>query len=208
MGELRQTMLRRPNRKGFMAPFTILELVQALEGIMGTERRDEALRAARVYRLPEADEPVREDKVARLHQTVRQLWPEEAPVITARAGQAVAIDLLTRQISKKAQTMLSGMPRATGAWLLAKTVHQNAWTFCGSGTLVIESDTRFVLKDNPIVAGETSDLPVCQFHASLFEHLYASLIHPRLTCREVACRTKGDPACVFEFTFDKAASQD
>jgi len=107
-------------------------------------------------------------------------------------------------ISERAQTLLSKMPRATGAWLLAKTARQNAWTFSGSGELEIESESRFILRDNPLVVGEESETAVCHFHAGLFEKLFSTLIHPRLVCQEVACHARGDNACVFEFTMAKS----
>lgn len=159
-----------------------------------------ALRAAQLFRLPEDDEPVREDKAARLHQAVRRLWPEESVMISKIAGAGAARKIMESQITEKAQQMLLKMPRATGAWLLAKTVRQNSWTFSGTGEFVVESESRFILRENPIVVGEEATTTVCHFHASLFEKLFSTLIHPRLVCNEVACHAKGDEACVFEFT--------
>lgn len=200
MAETLPVPLRRPNRPGFMAPFLVLELTRTLEIVRGDADCKKALRVAQIHRLPDIDEPVREDKVARLHQTVRQLWPDEAHKITSQAGAGAGQRIMETQITAKAQSMLAQMPRATGAWLLAQTARQNAWTFSGSGEFVVESETRFTLRENPIVVGETSDVMVCHFHASLFEHLFSVLIHPRLTCEEIACHAKGDDACVFQFT--------
>lgn len=197
-------LLRRPNKTGFMAPFVVLEMVLAIEDILGKGAKDDALKDAQLFRLPDADEPVREDKAARLHQTVRRLWPDDAVDICVQAGGEAAQRIMETQITSKAQTMLSKMPRATGAWLLAKTARQNAWTFSGSGDFVVESEQRFVLTENPIIVGEESLETVCHFHASLFERLFSTLIHPGLVCREVACSARGDAACVFEFTLTNA----
>lgn len=192
--------LRRPNKPGFLAPFIVLEMASAIEYMMGADNLEIALKDAQLHRLPGLDEPVREDKAARLHQAVRRLWPAEANSIATRAGAAAADRIMETQITKRAQGMLAKMPRATGAWLLAKTVRINAWTFSGSGTFVVESEKRFVLRDNPVVVGEIATDTTCQFHASLLQKMFSTLIHPRLVCTEVSCQSRGDEACVFEFT--------
>jgi divinyl protochlorophyllide a 8-vinyl-reductase len=183
-----------------MAPFVVLEMANAVEKVKGADNREMALKDAQLFRLPRETEPVREDKAARLHQTVRRLWPEDAVEIAGIAGRAVAQRIMETQITARAQEMLSKMPRATGAWLLAKTARQNAWIFSGSGGFVVESEKRFVLRENPLVAGEKANAPVCHFHACLLEELFSALIHPRLVCHEVACLARGDEACIFEFT--------
>lgn len=197
--------LRRPNKPGFMAPFVVLEMAAAISDIMGPENLDLALKDAQLFRMPSATEPVREDKAARLHQSMRQLWPQDAIEISAQAGAAAAERIMETQITERAAGMLSKMPRATGAWLLAKTARQNAWAFAGTGEFVVESEQRFVLRNNPIVLGETADAAVCHFHASLLEKLFTTLIHPRLVCTETSCRAAGAKACTFEFTMSTGA---
>ena len=194
------TTLRRPNRPGFMAPFMVLEMANAIERVMGAENLDLALKEAQLFRLPKPNEPVREDKAARLHQAVRKLWAPQADEISGMAGAASAERIMETQISARAKMMLAKMPRTTGAWLLAKTARQNSWAFSGAGEFVVESEKRFVLKANPIVAGETANTMVCQFHAKLLEKLFSTLIHPRLKCTEIACHAAGAKECVFEFT--------
>jgi len=187
-----------------MAPFVVLEMAAAIEAIRRADDLKQAMRAAQLFRLPEIDEPVREEKAARLHQAVRCLWANQGQEICSKAGAGAARRIIESQISERAQSMLSKMPRATGAWLLAKTARQNSWTFSGSGELVIESESRFVLRENPVVVGEESQTVVCHFHAGLFEKLFSTLIHPRLVCTEVACHARGDEACVFEFTMARS----
>ena len=196
--------LRRPSKPGFMAPFIVLEMASAIEDVMGAENLALALKDAQVFRLPSDTEPVREDKAARLHQAVRNLWAPQAADIARIAGKGAAHRIIETQITQRAQAMLADMPHATGAWLLAKTARQNAWAFAGSGEFIVESESRFVLHGNPIVAGETSDQNICHFHASLLEELFSTLIHPRLVCQEVACQATGAKACIFEFTMAAA----
>lgn len=195
-----QALLRRPNKAGFMAPFVVLETVRAIETVLGADAGKQAMKDAHLFRLPETDEPVREDKAARLHQAMRRNWPDDAVEMGRIAGNGAALRIMENQITVKAQSMLAKMPRATGAWLLAKTIRQNAWTFSGTGNFVVESEQRFILNDNPILLGEETLSTVCHFHASLFQRLFSTLIHPGLECREVACAACGDASCVFEFT--------
>ncbi len=185
-----------------MAPFVVLEMAQAIKDVMGADNLDFALKDAQLFRLPSVDEPVREDKAARLHQAVRRLWPEDFEQISRTAGEGAALRIIEQYITRRAQAMLAKMPRSTGAWLLAKTARQNAWTFAGTGTFIVESESRFTLEGNPVVVGETADTDVCHFHAGLLEKLFSTLIHPRLVCREIACEARGDPACVFEFRME------
>lgn len=191
--------LRRPAKAGFLAPYVVLEMAEAVRASKGEGALEGALKEAQLFRLPDLDEPVREDKAARLHQAVRKLWPAEAVALCRTAGIGAADRIMETQISPRAQQMLAGMPRATGAWLLAKTIRQNSWTFAGTGEFVVESETRFILKSNPVVVGEVAERAVCHFHASLFERLFSQLIHPRLVCKEVACAATGAQSCEFEF---------
>ena len=175
-----------------MAPYILLETAAATEDVIGADNLELALKEAQLFRLPSASEPVREDKVARLHQAVRKLWARQATDIFKVAGQGAAKRVIETQISERAQVML------------AKTARQNAWIFSGSGDFVVESESRFQLRANPVVQGEVPDGHVCHFHVSLLQELFSTLIHPRLKCREVRCHAAGADACTFEFTMAAA----
>jgi hypothetical protein len=105
------TALRRPNKPGFMAPYTVSEMADAVAEIMGEENLSAALKEAQLFRMPSAGEPVREDKAARLHQALRTLWPEKAADICMMAGRATAHQIIDMQITEHAQAMRSKMPR-------------------------------------------------------------------------------------------------
>lgn len=175
-----------------MPPYILLETAAAIEDVIGADNLELALKEAQLFRLPSASEPVREDKVARLHQAVRKLWARQATDIFKVAGQGAAKRVIETQISERAQVML------------AKTARQNAWIFSGSGDFVVESESRFQLRANPVVQGEVPDGHVCHFHVSLLQELFSTLIHPRLKCREVRCHAAGADACTFEFTMAAA----
>jgi hypothetical protein len=95
------TALRRPNRGGFMAPYILLETAAAIEDVIGADNLELALKEAQLFRLPSASEPVREDKVARLHQAVRKLWARQATDIFKVAGQGAAKRVIETQTVRK-----------------------------------------------------------------------------------------------------------
>jgi divinyl protochlorophyllide a 8-vinyl-reductase len=190
-------ILRRPNRRGFMSPLAVLELLSTVELMLGPEARAAALREALIHRVPGPYEPVREDKAARLHQTVRRLWPEDAEVLLRRAGEEAGRTVVDHRLPDRGRQLLLRMPRSAAAWLLARRTEQQAWTFAGSGRFLVESAGRFSLLDNPLVRGEKANRAICFYHAGYFERQFRAVVHPGIACVETACVAKGDPACVF-----------
>lgn len=190
-------ILRRPSRRGFMSPLAILELLETVEAMLGAEARDEALREALIHRVPAPDEPVREDKAARLHKAVRRLWPDDSDALLRRAGEEAGRYVVDHRLPDRGRQLLLRMPRSAAAWLLARRTEQQAWTFAGSGQFVVESAGRFSLLDNPLVRGEKANRAICFYHAGFFEKQFCSVVHPGIRCIETACVAKGDPACVF-----------
>lgn len=198
-------ILKRPHRGGFMSPMVVLQLARIIEEMLGTEAREHALREAQVFRLPQTDEPVREEKAARLHAAVRRLWPDDAEVLGRRAGEGAGQFILDRRLPGRARQMLARMPRAAAAWLLTRRMEQQAWTFAGSGAFTVEGPGRFSILDNPLVRGERANRPVCHYHAGLFERQFRGVVHPEAQCAEVACAALGDAACVFSLTVPETA---
>jgi divinyl protochlorophyllide a 8-vinyl-reductase len=190
-------LLRRPNRRGFMSPNAILELVRIVEHTIGSDARDEVLREALLHRLPAPDEPIREDKAARLHRAVRRLWPAEADVILRRAGEDAGQYVVEHRLPDRGRQLLARMPRSAAAWLLARRTEQQAWTFAGSGRFVVESAGRLAILDNPLIRGEKANRPICFYHAGFFERQFRAVVHSGISCVETACAAAGHPACVF-----------
>lgn len=180
-----------------MSPLAILELLETVEVMLGAEARMEALREALINRVPAPDEPVREDKAARLHKAVRRLWPDDADALLRRAGEEAGRYVVDHRLPDRGRQLLLRMPRTAAAWLLARRTEQQAWTFAGSGRFVVESAGRFSLLDNPLVRGEKANRPICFYHAGYFEKQFRAVVHPGISCVETACVAKGDPACVF-----------
>jgi divinyl protochlorophyllide a 8-vinyl-reductase len=180
-----------------MSPLAVLELLDTLEVMLGAEAKAEALREALIHRLPSPDEPVREDKAARLHRAVRRLWPEDADALLRRAGEEAGRYVVDHRLPDRGRQLLLRMPRSAAAWLLARRTEQQAWTFAGSGRFAVESAGRFSLLDNPLVRGEKANRAICFYHAGFFERQFRAVVHPGIRCVETACVARGDPACVF-----------
>jgi divinyl protochlorophyllide a 8-vinyl-reductase len=54
------------------------------------------------------------------------------------------------------------------------------------------------IRHNPLCVGLVTDTPACDFYAATFERLFAALVHPLATVREVSCESCGDAECRFE----------
>ena len=170
-----------------MSPLAVLELLETVETMLGAEARGEALREALIHRIPAPDEPVREEKAARLHRAVRRLWPEDAAVLLRRAGEEAGRYVVDHRLPDRGRQLLLRMPRSAAAWLLARRTQQQAWTFAGSGRFVVESSGRFSLLDNPLVRGEKTSTSICFYHAGYFEKQFRAVVHPGIACIETAC---------------------
>ena len=181
-----------------MAPSVVLQVVTAVEDLLGPDARDEALREAQLHRLPELDEPVREGKAHLLHQAVRRLWPDDSDAIGRHAGELAGQFVIDVRLPERGRQLLSRMPRSAAAWLLARRTEQQSWTFAGSGRFVVESSARFAIRDNPLIRGERANRPICFYHAGFFERQYRTLVDPDVRCTEVACAARGDEMCLFQ----------
>jgi divinyl protochlorophyllide a 8-vinyl-reductase len=191
-------------RKGYLGPLAVIQVLRAVETLHGTGARDQIMQEAALRRSPEWNEPVREEKVARLHQALRRRFPDEADAIAAQAGRATTDYLLDHRISKRAQQLLQNAPKAVAAWLLRQSQKQNARAFGGSGEFVFLSATVFELRNNPVLKGESAKAPVCHFHAAAFERMYQRLVDAQIICREIACKAAGAAACRFELSYAPA----
>ncbi len=183
-----------------IGPNAILQLVPILDDAIGADRRAELLEVAGIAELPDGTGMIDEAPVARLHQTLRRRMPELAPSVSTEAGSSTGDYILAKRIPRAAQRLLRILPARLGARVLASAIARHAWTFAGSGTFRVASQSPLVFEiaDNPVVRGERSAGPVCVWHAAVFERLYRELIDDRYRVREVACGAAGAEACRFE----------
>lgn len=185
---------------GRIGPNALLQLAGALERSGGAALRERVLAAGGVAGLPRDDAMIDEAPVAQVHQALRRLVPDQAPGLAREAGLRTADYILEHRIPVTAQWVLRHLPDRVAARLLAGAIARNAWTFAGSGAFrVVQARPMvFELADNPVVRGERAGAPVCQWHAAVFERLFAALVDPGVTVRETACCACGAPACRFE----------
>ena len=188
----------RAGGTGLIGPNAILQLVPVIELAGGRELRDQIFAAAGVFDMPSGDHMISEAPAARVHQALRAQVPDLAAALSWEAGKRTADYVLANRIPPFAQRLLKVLPWRMSAPLLARAIAKNAWTFAGSGTFRVVTPYRFELADNPIVAGEHSDTPLCYWHAAEFERLFQALVHPHMICRETHCTAQGADACVFE----------
>ncbi len=183
-----------------IGPNAILQLVPVLDDALGIEGRAELLAAAGIAELPDGTRMIDEAPVARLHQTLRARVPDLAPAVSRQAGSGTGDYILAHRIPPLAQRLLRILPARLGARVLARAIARHAWTFSGSGRFRVVSQRPLVFEiaDNPVVRGERAPVPVCAWHAAVFERLYRKLIDDRYRVTEVACCAAGAEACRFE----------
>ncbi|TVR47844.1 MAG: bacteriochlorophyll 4-vinyl reductase [Rhodobacteraceae bacterium] len=181
-----------------IGPNAVLQHLPVLDAEIG-----EALRGALLHRagivappldagmLPEAD-------VACLHDAVRLYLPDRFARIQRAAGLATGDYILAHRIPAPAQRLIRALPGWAGARLLSAAIARHAWTFAGSGQfrILTRAPLRFEIAGNPLVTGP-SDVPLCHWHAAVFERLFARLVWPDIRVVEERCRAQGDDACVF-----------
>lgn len=198
---------------GRIGPNAITRVAQALPPRVGSRAaRDIFERAGLAHYLQQPPQAmVDEAEVRALHAELRaSLGTAEAAAVARAAGLATGAYLLQHRIPRPAQWLLKGLPAGLAARALLAALRRNAWTFAGSGQFDAQCQrnapqVRLQLQGNPLCQGQSSLVPVCDFYAATFEHLFRALVHPRSQVREVACVACGDAACVFELRWPARA---
>jgi divinyl protochlorophyllide a 8-vinyl-reductase len=186
------------NRGALIGPNAILQLIPVLDQAGGLELRQRIMARAGIFELPDGSEMIPEGPAARLHQALRATVPDLAPAMAAEAGRRTADYILAHRIPPLAQKLLKLLPAPLAARALSKAIDRHAWTFVGSGRFRVCSPWRFEIGQNPVVRGETSDHPLCDWHAAVFARLYQELVHPDCYCVETECTAVNGRACIFE----------
>ncbi len=190
---------RRPQSRGFLSPQSVTTVIDAGTVVLGDAKMGRVAQAAELYRIPADDEPLREEKAARLHHAVLSLYPKQGEEILRRAGVGAADLLMAHQFSSKGRALMSTAPWTVAAWLLGRWAGQHAWMFAGSGRFFVRAEMEFEIVGNPLAKTGAYDVASSFWQESLFEHLFQSLVDDRLICREMECEGKGDTSCQFAF---------
>ncbi len=189
-----------PAAEARIGPNAITQLVAVLDRVEGRAFRDQVMGAAGVAvpdptlgMIPEAD-------AAAVHLALRMAVPERAAGLLRLAGLATGSYILKHRIPRAAQWVIRALPAPLGARVLAGAIARNSWTFAGSGMFRITGwhPLTFEVAGNPLVAGLRGDHPMCDWHAAVFERLFARLVWRACVVREVTCAAAGDAACRFE----------
>lgn len=191
-------LLRQRRSRQLVSPHLILHLLTAVERALGSDHKEALLETADIGIIPANSDLVSELKAARLHQALRERHPNQAPELLAEAGRMTGEALIAAQVTDRAKVMLGSAPWPLAAWLVSKTIRQNAGLFSGTGGFRVTNTLHCELEDNPLVRGETSGVPVCHWNRALFEAVYKTLVHPQLECFETDCCATGASACRFE----------
>ena len=156
---------------------------------------------AGVEEVPDGTSMIPEEEAARLHRVMRIRAPEAAPELALLSGTGTADYILAHRIPRLAQSVLKALPAPLAARALTAAIRKHAWTFAGSGRFEPQSPWTFDIHDNPLIRGETSDTPLCAWHAAVFERLYRVLVAPDCRCVETRCHAQhGHDRCRFEIT--------
>lgn len=188
---------------GRIGPNAIIRVAEALQHQLGGAIAAElfALAGLSPYLAAPPQQMVDEGEARRLHTVLRsELGPRVAAEVSREAGVATAEYLLAHRIPKPVQALLRVLPAALACRVLLAAIRRHAWTFAGSGTFeaVAGRPTLLTIRDNPLCRGQTSEVPVCDYYAATFEHLFRALVHRDTRCTELSCEARGDDACRFE----------
>jgi divinyl protochlorophyllide a 8-vinyl-reductase len=182
-----------------IGPNSVLQLLPVLDARLGKETRRRLLHEAGLGGPPSDRGLMPEKPAARLHQALRRHYPERAAAMTREAGARTGDYIIQHRIPGAVVRALSVLPPPLAGRLLAGAIARHAWTFAGSGhfRMVAKWPAVFELHDNPVVRGEASTQPLCDWHAAVFERLYRRLVDERLRCVETRCCACGDDSCRF-----------
>ena len=183
-----------------IGPNAITQLVAVLDRVEGRALRDQVMAAAGVAVPDPALGMIPEADAAAVHLALRMAVPERAEGLLRLAGLATGSYILRHRIPRAAQWVIRALPAPLGARVLAGAIARHAWTWAVSGAFRIAGwrPLTFEVAGNPLVAGLRGDHPMCDWHAAVFERLFARLVWKGCVVREVACAAAGDGVCRFE----------
>lgn len=180
---------------GLIGPNAILQLLPVLVARLGAARTHELLHIALIAEIPDGSAMIPQEDAARLHQAVRAHEAQQADAILREAGERTADYILAHRIPRFAQIILKILPAPLAARILSRAITQHAWTFAGSGYFRAVTPWHFEIEDNPLIAGEQADHPVCVWHEAVFTRLYRVLVAADTMCVEDTCGAAHKTGC-------------
>lgn len=138
-----------------------------------------------------------ESVVARLFgNVVTGLPPEMATKILSDAGKRTGEYVLANRIPRFARFILPHLPKRLAFHILLRAISKHAWTFAGSGQLVVckQNSPKLVILKNPVATKLG-----CKWHVAVFNVLFSRLVSDKINVHEVTCCGKGESRCTFQF---------
>ncbi len=196
---------------GRIGPNAITQLAAALLAGAGAAGQLEVFERAGLtqYLTAPPERMVDEHAVAALHQAlVAACGPAAARAIAADAGRRTGGYLLAHRIPRPAQRLLRWLPADLAARALMAAIRRHAWTFAGSGRLLIASGRpwQLTIEHCPICRQLATGAPACAFYVGALEHLFQALVHPLASVEETQCAAAGAPACRFALAWPTGRS--
>lgn len=180
-----------------IGPNAILQLSDPMGRLLGPAAFNRVLAGEP---LPSGAEMVPEGRVARVHDRLWRLYPDQAATVSRLAGQGTARYIRDNRIPKAARLALRLLPKSWGERMLTRAIQQHAWTFCGSGRLELRRDRagiHFMLHDNPLADTHAAPGHPCLWHQAVFAALFTAVLGVRYDCVEPTCRGCGGALCRF-----------
>jgi len=210
-----------PEAEGRIGPNAVTRLAEALDELHGPPVTDAVFGTAGLLRYRQAppSSMVDEGVVISLHAALRRtLAPQDAAAVARRAGALTGDYQLAHRIPAPVRVLLRALPASWAARLLVRAMASHAWTFAGGGTFSsVDSPGRsgpdesappdvgssrprleLAVRDCPLCRGASAPAPVCDYFASTFERLFATLVSRSARVHETTCQATGASACRFE----------
>ncbi|MFW5680661.1 MAG: bacteriochlorophyll 4-vinyl reductase, partial [Pseudomonadota bacterium] len=162
---------------GRIGPNAIIRLVEALRDRESDDLATRLLRDAGLEAYVEAlpQKMVDEAHVTALYRSVVTALGEPLAIeLASEAGKRTGDYLLANRIPKPAQVVLRLLPPGLANRVLLQAIGRHAWTFTGSGRLVLGKGHPLPVDivGGAIAAAGPAAVPMARFYAATFEHLY------------------------------------
>ena len=117
--------------------------------------------------------------------------------MAAEAGRRTADYLLAHRIPRWAQAALRHLPAAMASRVLLAAISRHAWTFVGSGHLVVRNGRplRIDVVGGPVATAGPASATLGRYYAATFERLYRTLVSPRARAADAIASVDGIAAC-------------
>jgi divinyl protochlorophyllide a 8-vinyl-reductase len=145
---------------------------------------------------------VEETAVVALYEALALREGAGAEAVAADAGRRTGDYLLANRIPRPAQFVLRLLPPGLAARALFSAISRHAWTFAGSGALVVDTVRAVRVEGGPFAAPGAAAAPLAAFYAAVFQRLFRELVS-----RATIVAAQPEPgACALSLCWSKSAA--